>query len=139
MTRYNVSSFLNSSLFICILFISCFSYSAEDLQVVDVHRNIPLSDEEPVVKDFYIAGDQLSNLKKNQTVTVFRKVAIRDASGVHSYGEIEIPVGQLTIIAIFKKVAVARESKLLSRSNLPMLEQIGIMTGDRLDLETATK
>ncbi|MNT72328.1 hypothetical protein D3C72_2109140 [compost metagenome] len=32
-------------------------------------------------------------------------------------------------------MAVAREFELLSRDELPMLEQIGIMNGDRIDLQ----
>ena len=115
------------------------AFSADELQIIDVRRNIPLSDEEPIYKDFYLAGSDLKDLKRNQVVTVFRKIAIRDAAGVHSYGEIEIPVGQLTIIGIFNKIAVARETKLLSRNDLPMLEQIGIMTGDRIDVSTGSK
>ena len=37
--------------------------------------------------------------------------------------------------AFIREVAVAREYKLLSRDELPMLEQVGIMTGDRIDLQ----
>lgn len=42
-----------------------------------------------------------------------------------------IPVGQLKVIAVYSKVTVAREVKLFPRVDLPMLEQTGIMIGDR--------
>lgn len=123
---------------VLVVILSCllpFTSWAEDIGIIDVRRNIPLSDDEPVYKDFYLNVDPGSSLKKNLVVTAVRKVAIRDSSGAQSYGEIEIPVGQLKIIALSGRIAVAREYKLHSRDDLPMLEQVGLMIGDRIDLE----
>lgn len=108
---------------------------AQDLSIVDVRRNITLSDDDVVYKDFYLNGGEGDGLKKNLVVTVMRKIQVRDANGSQSYGEIQIPVGQLRVIATYGKVSVAREYKLLSRDELPMLEQIGMMSGDRIDLK----
>lgn len=110
---------------------------ANDISVVDVRRNITLSEDDPVYKDFYINAGPGSGLKKNLVVTAVRKLNIRDASGANAVGEIMVPVGQLRIIAVYDRVAVAREYTLLSRDELPMLEQIGIMNGDRIDLQGA--
>lgn len=119
------------------LFMLLFGFTAEskaaDMSVVDVRRNITLSEDDTVYKDFYINVTPGSGLKKNLVVTAVRKLNIRDASGANAVGEIQVPVGQLKIIAVYDKVAVAREYTLLSRDELPMLEQIGIMTGDRID------
>ncbi|MFP5518595.1 MAG: hypothetical protein ACLGGX_01725 [Bdellovibrionia bacterium] len=109
--------------------------TAQEMQVVDIRRNITLSEDELPYKDFYITLNGASNLKKNLVVKAVRSLNIRDASGAQSYGEIKVPVGQLKIIAIYDKVAVAREYSLLSRDDLPMLEQIGIMTGDTIDTQ----
>jgi len=108
---------------------------AQDLSIVDVRRNITLADDDAVYKDFYLNGGEGDGLKKNQVITVLRKIQVRDANGSQSYGEIQIPVGQLRVIATYGKVSVAREYKLLSRDDLPMLEQIGMMSGDRVDLK----
>jgi hypothetical protein len=108
---------------------------AQDLSIVDVRRNITLADDDVVYKDFYINGGEADGLKKNLVITVMRKLQIRDANGSQSYGEIQIPVGQLRVIATYGKVSVAREYKLLSRDELPMLEQIGMMSGDHIDLK----
>ncbi|KYG62195.1 hypothetical protein AZI85_08370 [Bdellovibrio bacteriovorus] len=108
---------------------------AADIAIVDVRRNITMSEDDTVYKDFYINAGPSSGLKKNLVVTAVRKLNIRDASGANAVGEITVPVGQLKIIAVYDKVAVAREYTLLSRDELPMLEQIGIMTGDRIDLQ----
>lgn len=116
-----------------------FSWEAfsADINIIEVRRNIPLSDEAPVYKDFYINAGTESGLKKNMVVTVIRKMAIRDASGTQSYGDLDIPVGQLKIIAAKGRLAVAREYRLISRDDEPMLEQIGLMIGDRLELADA--
>lgn len=107
---------------------------AADISVIDVRRNITLAEDDTVYKDFYISAGPESGLKKNLVVTAVRKISIRDASGANSFGEILVPVGQLKVVAVYDKIAVAREFTLLSRDELPMLEQTGIMTGDRIDL-----
>ncbi len=116
-----------------------FSWEAfsADINVIEVRRNIPLADDAPVYKDFYINAGTESGLKKNMVVTVIRKMAMRDATGTQSFGDLEIPVGQLKIIAAKGRIAVAREYKLISRDDEPMLEQIGMMIGDRLELDGA--
>lgn len=114
--------------------IKSYAYAA-DIYVVDVRRNITLAENDPVYKDFYLSNAPGAGLKKNMVVTVVRKVNIRDASGASAVGEIQVPVGQLRIIAVYEKVAVAREFALLSRDELPMLEQIGIMTGDKIETQ----
>lgn len=122
-------------IFILISFFISHATLAQDLSIVDVRRNITLSDEDPIYKDFYLNGGDSEGLKKNLVVTAVRKIQIRDASGSRNYGEIQVPVGQLRVIAIYGKVAVAREYKLLSRDELPMLEQRGLMNGDKIDLK----
>ncbi len=109
--------------------------ATDTMSVVDVRRNITLAEDDPVYKDFYISAGPGSGLKKNLVVTAVRKLNIRDASGANAVGEIKVPVGQLKIIAVYDRVAVAREYALLSREDLPMLEQVGIMNGDSIDLQ----
>lgn len=122
-----------------LIWISIFSFLsvsiADEIAVINVRRNIQLSETDPVYKDFYIDGGESAGLKKNMVVQAMRKMSVRDASGVHSYGDISIPVGQLKVIAVFPKLAIAREYKLLSRNDLPMLEQLGIMTGDWIEMK----
>ena len=109
------------------------SLMAQDISVVDVKRNITLSDSDLVYKDYYLNAGDASSLRKNMVVNVKRKINIKD-SGTKSVGDFETVVGQLKIIHIGNKVTVAREHKLIPRDEEPMLEQIGIMSGDRLDL-----
>lgn len=122
------------SLFVTIVAMPTLALAA-DISIVDARRNIPLSDDEPAYKDFYLNAGDGSGLKKNLVVTAVRKLTVRDAAGSQAIGDIEVPVGQLRVIAVFGRVAVAREYKLLSRDENPMLEQAGLMVGDRIDLK----
>ena len=106
-----------------------------EIIIVDVRKNIPLSDEDPSFTDFYISAGENEGLKKNMVVTAFRSINVRDASGAQSFGEISIPIGQVKILAVYQKIAVAREYRLLPRDVNPMLEQIGLMSGDRIELK----
>lgn len=106
--------------------------SAQDIVIVDVRRNITLADDDVIYKDYYLNAGEGSSLKKNMVVTVKRKINVRDSS-TKSVGDFEAPVGQLKIIHLGNNVSVAREFKLISRDEEPMLEQIGIMSGDRID------
>ena len=106
---------------------------ASEMVIVDVHRNIPLSEDEPVYKDFAISASDTSSLKKHLVVNVKRRLQIKDASA-KSVGDIETTVGQVRIIHVDKKVAIAREYKLVSRDDEVALDQVGIMTGDSIDL-----
>ena len=107
--------------------------SADEISIFEVRRNIPLSDTDPVYKDFYVKNGDGAKLKKNQVYTVTRKVTLRDASGSQVMGEIQSPVGQLKIIAVYGKIAVAREVKVFTREDLPMLDNPWFMIGDSLE------
>ena len=125
--------FLSGIVILAVLF-SYQAFSAE-LSIVDARRNIPLSDTDPVYKDFYINAGTSEGLKRNMDVTVTRKMSIRDASGTQVFGDMDVPVGQIKIIALADHVAVAREYKMTSRDSEAMLEQMGLMIGDRLSME----
>jgi hypothetical protein len=108
---------------------------ADEMSIFEVRRNIPLSDDAPIYKDFYIKGSESTGLKKNLVVQVNRKMTLRDSSGSQVMGEILAPIGQLKIIAVYGKIAVAREYKNYTREELPMLETPWFMIGDSIDLK----
>jgi hypothetical protein len=109
---------------------------AEDSRVIDVRRNIALSDDDKVFKDFYIYGGTEVGYKKGQVLTALRKINVHDAAGLgNAIGEIKVPVGELRVIAVYDKVTVARLVKLLERDELPMLEQRAVMTGDLIEVK----
>ena len=122
------------SVILSLILISCFA-KAEEARVVDVRRNITLSDTDKIYKDFYINAGTGNGMKTGAVLVASRKVNIRDASGATNIGEMTVPVGELKVIAVYDKVTVARQVKLLERDELPMIEQRGIMTGDLIEVK----
>jgi len=120
-----------------VLLVSLFAWEAcsDELNVIQVHRNIPLSDEETAYKDIYISGGSDSGLKNNLVVQVLRKVIVKDATGSQSFGEIMVPVGQIKVIFVGPKVSVAREYKPANKDTVPALDQVGIQLGDSIELK----
>ena len=48
-------------------------------------------------------------------------------------GEVKVEIGQLRILAVSDKVAVALEYKLFSKDQVPLTEAVGFMVGDQVD------
>lgn len=119
------------NILICLLFSSI--ALAENYEVVDVKRNIPLAEDEPVYKDFYIKTNGKSDLKKNLVIKAVRKISVKDSS-MKPIGDFTTVVGLLKIIQVSDTIAVAREFKLIPRGDEPMIDQVGIMVGDEIDL-----
>ena len=132
---YLLKRFLKYLAFTSSLFIlTAQNVRAEDLiEIVEVKRNITLSDSDPVYKDYYLNSGSSSGLKKNLIVKVKRQVSVKNDMQ-KLIGQFHTVVGFLKIIHVEGSVAVAREVRLESRENEPMLEQIGIMVGDQIDL-----
>lgn len=126
-----------SSRLISLLLVLFFSKpsQASELTIINVKRNIQLSETEPAYRDYYLSSGESSGLKKNMVVTVERKSQIKDSSGANSFGDINVPVAQIKILAVYKSTAVAREFKALSRKDHPVVDQMGIQIGDMISLK----
>lgn len=122
------------ALTISLILLSAQTIQAEDIiEIVEVKRNITLADTDPVYKDFYINSGSSSGLKKNLIVKAKRQVSVKNDMQ-KLIGQFHTVVGFLKIIHVEGSVAVAREVRLESRENEAVLEQIGIMVGDQIDL-----
>lgn len=112
------------------------SYSKAEIQVIQVRRNIPLSDEEPVYKDYYLSGGGKAGLKENLVVPVFRWVILRENSQAPDQAlKVLEPVGWLKIIYVQDQIGVARLHKGLDPKVSPIQDIPGIMMGDLVHLE----
>lgn len=124
------------SLIFFILLVVTLSAQAESMTVVNVRSNIAMSDEDPVYRDYVIDVKDSNSLKKNLVVLIKRKVRLKN-SDAKDVGDVETAVGQLKIIHVDKKVAVAREYKIVPRENEITLDYTSIMVGDEVDLTGA--
>jgi hypothetical protein len=121
------------------LLVTLFAWEAcsDEITIIQVHRNITLSDDEAIFRDYYIDAGTEQGLKTNLVVNIVRKTIVKDGSGTHSYGDIITPVGQLKVIFTASRVAIAREYKQANRETTPVLDQAGVQIGDIVDLKGA--
>jgi hypothetical protein len=122
-----------TSLALASIILSASVTHAQEISVVEVKRNITLADDDVVYRDYYINAGDGSALRKNLVVKVKRKIYVKE-SATKTVGDFETQVGLLKVIQVGNKVSVAREFKLTSRDEEAMLEQTGIMAGDKIDL-----
>ena len=115
------------------LLLSSLKALALDIRIVESRRNIQLSEDEPVYRDFYINAGTDAGLKENTVVKVTRKVTVRDTSGTQTLGEVSVPVGRLRILWAQSNLSIAREYGELKPEDRPVLDQGGFQIGDRID------
>ena len=113
------------------------SAQADDFSIIDVKRNIQMSENEPVSRDYYISAGSSQGLKINMVLPVFRRVPVRDPSGGQTLGDLQVPVGQLKVLFLQDRLAIAREFQLSDPELAPVLDQKGVMIGDRVQLNGA--
>jgi hypothetical protein len=106
---------------------------AGEFKIIDIHRNIPLSDTDAVFKDYYIMGGSKEGFKENQVVSVFRKLSIKPSEGSKETYNIQILVGKLIVLSAQNGISIARLFDSISFENSPFAEQPGITVGDWAD------
>ncbi len=109
----------------------------QSLTIFDARKSLALSDDEPVFRDFYINGGSEQGLREGMVITVTRQISLYDRFQNRSPGELKVEVGEVRIIYVQQGLAVAREHRLYSRDQRPLLENNFIMLGDRLQLKSA--
>lgn len=110
-----------------------------ELTIFDVRKNLPLSDDEKVYRDFYINGGTESGVAVGMVITVQRRLPLYDTYQNRSAGDLDLKVAKIKVIHVQKGLSVARLHSEYSRENAPLLEDNFIMVGDRLDLATAVQ
>lgn len=109
-----------------------------DLTIFDVRKNLPMSDHDPVYRDFIINGGSESGLSAGMLITVQRRVPLYDSYQNRSAGDLHLKVARIKIIHVQKGLAVARLHSEFTREGTPLLEDNFIMIGDQLDLSSAS-
>ncbi|HMN67616.1 MAG TPA: hypothetical protein PKC28_03670 [Bdellovibrionales bacterium] len=109
-----------------------------DLTIFDVRKNLPMSDQEKVYRDFYINGGTESGIQPGMLITVQRRLPLYNSYQNRSAGDLELKVARVKIIHSQKGLSVARLHTEFTREGAPLLEDNFIMVGDRLDIGSAT-
>jgi hypothetical protein len=112
------------------------SFARAEIQIIQVKRNLPLSDDEPVYKDYYLSGGKKSGLRENLVVPVWRWVNLRENNQAQDQSmKILEPVGWLKVIFVQDQLAVARLYENPDFEKGPIFDQPGVMIGDIISLE----
>ena len=102
--------------------------------VIEVKKNIQLSKNEKVFKNFFINGGENLGLRKGHIVDVLRRVPFHDPLKNISVGDIRVKVAELEIIHADGLLSVARQITMEDPENRPVLDYEAVMVGDRIDL-----
>jgi hypothetical protein len=108
-----------------------------DLTVFDVRKNLPMSDSDPVFRDFIINGGTEAGLSVGMVVSITRRIPLYDSYQNRSAGDLQVKVARVKIIHAQHGLAVARLHAEFSRESTPLLEDNYIMVGDHVDLASA--
>ncbi len=114
-----------------------FAALAQEVTVFEVQKNIPLTNDEVVYKDYYMSGGAHHGVKRGMIVSILRKIPIHDNLKNKSQGFLMNPVGRLQVIHVEQDFSIARLYSTHERDHLPVLEMEGIMVGDMVDLANA--
>ncbi len=110
--------------------------SQSRLQIFNVQKSLPLTNDEPVVTDYYINAGKSQGITPNMIIPVVRRVSVHDPFFNQSAGDIYVDVGTLRVIFVDQHLSVARLHK-LNQDEAPVIDFEALMVGDRVDLTRA--
>lgn len=105
--------------------------------IFEVRKKLQMSNDEPVLKDYYIGSGTEAGLKSNMIIDVKRKIPVHDAFKNESRGDLVVTVGKVKVIHAGVGISVARIFKETSASARPITGFETVMVGDFLDIKTA--
>ena len=108
-----------------------------DLTIFDVRKNLPMSDNDPIYRDFIVNSGSEAGLSVGMILTVQRRIPLYDSYQNRAAGDLLLKVARVKIIHVQKGLAVARLHAEFTREGAPLLEDNYIMVGDQLDLSSA--
>jgi hypothetical protein len=123
---------------VAVIFLLLPTVTFADLTIFDVRKNLPMSEAEPVYRDFIINGGSEAGLSVGMVLTVQRRLPLYDSYQNRSAGDLSLKVAKVKIIHVQRGLAVARLHSEFTREATPLLEDNFIMVGDHVDLGSAS-
>lgn len=108
-----------------------------DITIFDVRKNLPMSDSDPVYRDYILNAGNEAGLSVGMLLTVQRRIPLYDSYQNRSAGDLQLKVARIKIIHVQAGLAVARLQSEFTREGTPLLEDNFIMVGDKVDLSSA--
>lgn len=136
---YTLGRSLKQIIFVYIGLSCCFQSVtlAKNLIIFDVRKNLQMTRNEPVYRDYYINGGRSSGIRPGMVISVSRRVSMYDTYSNSSPGDLQVIVGKIKVIHAQETVSVARLASMATREKLPLIDIEAIMVGDQLEMDTA--
>jgi hypothetical protein len=112
---------------------------SKEYTVFDARKTLPLSDTQPVYRDYYVNMGVEAGVKVGSVLAVYRKIPVIDVYTNKVPGDLIVEVGKLQVIQTQRSLSVGR---LLVQSNpkaIPVVQFEKVMLGDRVALSTSNK
>lgn len=110
--------------------------ASNEAVIIEVRKNLPMSKQEKIYRNYFINGGTQLGLNKGSTVEVLRRLPVHDPLKNSAIGDLRVKVGQLEIIHADTRISVGRLVSMESPDDRPILDYEALMIGDRLDLST---
>ncbi len=120
-----------------LLLISPMSLAA-DYSIFEIHKTLPMENNEPAFKDYYVNAGGESGIKKGMYLNVIRNSSVLDPAKNSNQGSLKIQIAKLHIIQVDKHISVGRLVTQTSNDERPGVDYEGIMIGDVLDIDSAS-
>jgi hypothetical protein len=117
---------------------SSLGWAGTAVTIFEVRKNLPMSDSDPVYRDFYVNGGSEVGLTQGSILTVRRHLPLYDSYQNRSAGDLDLRVAKVKVIHVQRGLAVVRLHSEFTRDQSPLLEENFIMVGDLLDLDSAS-
>lgn len=117
--------------------LTCQVVSANTHSVFEVRKSLPLTNDEPVYKDYYLSAGAREGLKVGMLIDVVRAVPLHDHNKNQARGSLQLTIAKLKIIHVQRDLSVARLYSTASAKNQPVPDYSSIMIGDQIDIQSA--
>lgn len=106
----------------------------KDYSVFAIRKNLPLHDNEPIFRDYYINLGTDEGMRVGQYVAVKRRVPVIDIYRNKAQDDLIVPIAHLKVIHAQKSMCVARLASQVSPEQIPVVQFEQVMLGDRVEL-----
>jgi hypothetical protein len=109
-----------------------------DHQVIEIKKNLQMHEGDPIVFDYYINAGSGQGMRVGMVVKVSRRIPVYDRYQNKSQDDLVLEIAKLKIIHTENGISVARIFNVFDRENLPIVDYDTVMTGDIVDIHSAT-
>jgi hypothetical protein len=104
-----------------------------DFTVFDARKTLPLSDDEPVYRDYYVNMGVEAGVKIGSVLSVYRKIPLVDVYTNKAPGDLIVEVARIQVIHTQHSLSVGRVVSGSNYKSIPVVQYEKVMLGDRVD------